>query len=49
MTTLTRSMVIYLFIGIAIFVTAVVMAAPFNKHVVNRAANAPSAQVVSLQ
>lgn len=49
MTNLTRSTAIYLFIGIAIFVVTVVMAAPFNKSVVNRAANAPSAQVVSLQ
>jgi hypothetical protein len=49
MTNLTRSTAIYLFIGIAIFVATVVMAAPFNKNVVNRVVAAPSAQVVSLQ
>lgn len=49
MTKLTRSTMVYLFIGIAIFIATVVMAAPFNKRVVNRAADVPSAQVVSLQ
>lgn len=49
MTNLTRSTALYLFIGIAIFIATVVIAAPFNKNVVNRAAAAPSAQVVSLQ
>jgi len=49
MTNLTRSTAIYLFIGIAIFVATVVIAAPFNKNVVNRVADVPSAQVVSLQ
>lgn len=49
MTNLTRSTAIYLFIGIALFVATLVIAAPFNKNVVNRAADVPSAQVVSLQ
>jgi len=49
MTNLTRSTALYLFIGIAIFVATVIMAAPFKNEVVNHAADAPSAQVVSLQ
>lgn len=49
MTKLTHATFMYLVIGVSLFAATVLLAAPFTKHVVNRAADAPSEQVVSLQ